>query len=1178
MIRNVPINFLDSRVIRVFVSSTFRDLHDEREQLEKIVFPQIKKLCAKRAVTFVSIDLRSGISEKRISAGELLPICFAEIDRCRPFFIGILADRYGSIPNITAEVLHQHHWIKPFRGRSITELEIRYGALNSCDRNAQAFFYFREPADDSSLESNRLRLLEEDIRNGGFPLTKYRNAAELGELVLQSLTELIDGIFPTEQANFRGVETQEHEAFLFNRTSCYFGRQRESKRFENAMRKCRHGMILTGPEGSGKSALLANWVKQQRKANPSGALIFHVVTASHYSSNVPAMLRRILTELMFQCDVSGEIQDWPTPSDLYQWLSRAAAKGPLTVVIDGIEHLDISDYQSPTHWLPNRMPDLVRVVLVGNLQLNRHWLARGEWDVFEVSPLTQAEITQVCNEFLTLYGRRLDQDEVQQIATTPASANVLFLKTLLNEIRLFGRAKGLEQMIARFLNAPDLTALMNLVLARYEEDFERHRQHLVRDVMRLLWASRQGLSEEDLRNYLGTQGEPLPQAFCSPLFLACESALVYRRGRLFFAHESWREAIRKRYLNSPEEEARARSSLVHFVLYRSDYAAKLRELPWQLFVLGDWANLIKPLTDPQFFESLWTENKWELRRFWSALENYGGANAAEAYASAIKNPEGFGNPKCIWFLSFLLGDLGYIVEAIDLRQWLADYYRHTHDEVNLIATLGITGTLLGRLGRTEEALAMFREQEQVGRRIGDLNQVQLALANMGNALLSKGDRSGARQAYTQHKKLCDELGDRESLRYFYNGFGQIQRLEGDLLGAFESFRRCSEIANEINDLAMGQAAIGNQGTVLMDLGDVQEAQRFLELQESICRDINHREGLVGALGNRGVLLREMGDPQAALALHNEETRIARQIGFAYGLRQGLAHQGETLLTLNRLEESLEYYLECAEYSQLHNDTQGLYLAWHQASVVLERQGVECSQKQDFSGAREKYRRMIEVAQENQEVDLIVAGQLHMVRALQDECRERFENEDYVAALSLLREIEQILKDQNDAEGVAQCLFSQGDVVQQWAERDYEEADLQGKLAIFQERERIGRSLGLGDDVKENLDRQWILHMHLSAEHYEADMINEALAAAAKAQAIDVELENQNRLMTTLSHMLTILDRKAELELQRNAFAAALNTFQEAERIARAAGDDDHLKAALHNQTVVRIMQEKSRSS
>ncbi len=975
--------FSDSGVMRVFVSSTFRDLYEEREQLEKVIFPQIKKLCARRAVAFTSIDLRSGISEKDISAGELLPICFAAIDHCRPFFIGILANRYGSIPEVTDEMLDQHVWMKPFLKRSITELEIRYGVLNSPQRHPHAFFYFRDESSAGPSESDQLRLLKDEIRSSGFPTSSYRNAVEFGELVLENLTKLLGRLFPAVEVDFRGIEQQEHNRFLFDRTSLYAPRLSEDERFENAMWNCLHGLVLTGPEGSGKSALLANWIRHRHSDE---LIIVHVVTASDYSSNVPAMLRRILTELMFRCDVSGEIPDRPTPSDLYQWLSRAAAKRPLTLVIDGIEHLDFSDYQSPTHWLPNVLPDSVRVVLVGNLNLSSNGLARGQWEVFEISELTQNEIVRVCNEFLASYGRRLDQDQVQQIATTPACENVLFLVTVLNEVRLFGRAKGLEEMIARYLTAPDLSSLMNLVLERYEEDFERHRPQLVKDAMRLLWASRQGLSEEDLQTYLGPEGEPLPKAFCAPLFLACEFALVQRRGRLFFAHDSFKEAVRRRYLNSLEEEARARASLVHFILYRSDYDAKLRELPWQLFALGDWDNLIKPLTDAAFFESLWLQNKWDVRRFWAALENYGGVSAAQAYAAALKNPAGFGTPKCIWFLSFLLGDLGYTNNAIGLRQWLANYYRRSNDEANLIAKLGITGTLLARLGKTEEALLIFREQEDVGRRTGRLDQAKLALTNTGNALLLRGNISAAKETYGRLRELCGD-DDRESLKFYYNGVGQIQQIEGDLVAAFESFRRCVEIAHQINDLATAQAAVGNQATVLMVLGHREEALRFLQLQESICRDINHREGLVGALGNKGVLLRQMGNLEAGLALHIEETRIARQIGFAYGLKQGLAHQAETLLLLQRLDESLERYLECLQHCQLHHDAQGMYLARHQIALVLEHQGVESLQWRNFSSALEKFRRMMEVASENGEDDVLAAAQLHMVSALEQSNQE-----------------------------------------------------------------------------------------------------------------------------------------------------------------------------------------------
>lgn len=42
-----------SRVVRVFVSSTFRDLQDERDRLVKFAFPELRLRCRQRQVEFV---------------------------------------------------------------------------------------------------------------------------------------------------------------------------------------------------------------------------------------------------------------------------------------------------------------------------------------------------------------------------------------------------------------------------------------------------------------------------------------------------------------------------------------------------------------------------------------------------------------------------------------------------------------------------------------------------------------------------------------------------------------------------------------------------------------------------------------------------------------------------------------------------------------------------------------------------------------------------------------------------------------------------------------------------------------------------------------------------------------------------------------------------------------------
>ena len=42
------------RVIRVFISSTFRDMKEERDQLVKFIFPKLRRLCEQRGVTRTS--------------------------------------------------------------------------------------------------------------------------------------------------------------------------------------------------------------------------------------------------------------------------------------------------------------------------------------------------------------------------------------------------------------------------------------------------------------------------------------------------------------------------------------------------------------------------------------------------------------------------------------------------------------------------------------------------------------------------------------------------------------------------------------------------------------------------------------------------------------------------------------------------------------------------------------------------------------------------------------------------------------------------------------------------------------------------------------------------------------------------------------------------------------------
>lgn len=92
-----------SRTFRVFVSSTFSDLKEERNALQKRVFPRLSELCEQNGYRFQAIDLRWGVSEEAALHHQSMRICLEEIARCqrltpRPYFIALLGDRYGWCP------------------------------------------------------------------------------------------------------------------------------------------------------------------------------------------------------------------------------------------------------------------------------------------------------------------------------------------------------------------------------------------------------------------------------------------------------------------------------------------------------------------------------------------------------------------------------------------------------------------------------------------------------------------------------------------------------------------------------------------------------------------------------------------------------------------------------------------------------------------------------------------------------------------------------------------------------------------------------------------------------------------------------------------------------------------------------------------------------------------------
>ena len=134
----------------IFVSSTFRDMNSERDAIRNITAPLLNQKAARYGQDIVFCDLRWGFNTDDLDtddgAKKVLNICLDEIDRCNPPMVVLLGYRYGWIPSsqlIESAAARKKMQLDDLE-KSITALEIEYGALSGKRTARRTLFYFRE--------------------------------------------------------------------------------------------------------------------------------------------------------------------------------------------------------------------------------------------------------------------------------------------------------------------------------------------------------------------------------------------------------------------------------------------------------------------------------------------------------------------------------------------------------------------------------------------------------------------------------------------------------------------------------------------------------------------------------------------------------------------------------------------------------------------------------------------------------------------------------------------------------------------------------------------------------------------------------------------------------------------------------------------------------------------------
>lgn len=921
------------RSIRVFVSSTFRDMQAERDVLVKRVFPQLRKLCEARAVAWTEVDLRWGITTEEASEGKVLPLCLAEIQRCRPYFIGLLGERYGWVPgeqDVPSDLLATEPWLREHRTHSVTELEVLHGVLRDPAMADRALFYFRDPAyierlpagenpadfaGESPEATAKLADLKSRIRAAHTagslrfaPREAYPTPEALGEQVLHDFTAIVEELYPQgEVPDPLDQEAARHEAHARGRRLAFVGREDLLRELDaHVAAPGARPAVLSGEPGCGKSTLLAEWVARWRHAHPADLVIQHFTGSTPESADWQGLVRRILGELKRAFAITDELPVRPDAlrGALQDWLAKAGGERRIVLVLDALDQLANEDGTAhQLGWLPSAVPPNVRLVVSTLAGECLEVLRRRDWLVGTVPLFDRTDIAPAATAYFNLGGKKPPRQVVAMLEASPAAKNPLYLRAVLDELRQLGRHEELEARAGAYLAAPDLPALFDRVLDRWHADFGQDGSHpdLVRSSLCLIACARLGLSELELLDLLGAtdgsgQVEPLPRRHWTPFHLAAESALTLRSGLLGFGHEYLRAAVGRRWLAG---EADTRHVRLHLAAYFGGIPEptdrKLDELPSLLRDTAQWERLEALLADlPTFLRMREGERwRWELQSLWLALEPH--VDPVGVYAEALARAEGDLSEEGLASLlnavaSFHL-DAGRFAAAEPLFRRALEIRERTlgPEHPDTLSSLNNLAYVLDSVADYAGAEPLYRRALEAEERLSGPNHPSTLciVNNLAFLLANQGKSSGAEAMYRRALAASElVLGpDHPRTLFTVNNLASLLLAKEDLAGAEGLLRRaldtCTRVLGPEHPRTIG--CINNLTTVLSRRGDDASAEpalrRALEASERTLGP-EHPDTLF-SVNNLAILLLRKGDlagaePLARRALEGRERALGAE--------------------------------------------------------------------------------------------------------------------------------------------------------------------------------------------------------------------------------------------------------------------------------------------------------------
>lgn len=534
----------------------------ERDIIKFEVMNRLNVRYGGRRINFQIIDLRSGINTESLAEdmreGRILEVCFDSIDSARPFFIGLLGERYGWIPSpelresIAKKLPEDRRGFMTDCGDvSVTELEILYGAIGAnCDNIDHCLFFYRSPeaykgiAQDnvgkyfdiecgkvSDMAAARKKELHTKIQAAlssrqeqwiGYTPTYnpekqvFEGLHEFADLVYESLVKIIDKEISQDEQKQQKWWERERD------TNVYIADQYvlETVDFTSKVSGGNSATFISGNPLSGKSTVLSQ-IYQQTTAPKHIAF----VGMTSYSCNIRDILVRWLCE-MGESRWENHLPDKKELSSgaLFKLFQKKAEESGDVFFLDNIDWL--ADSEGMLGWLT---PD-VNIYISGSENAYRNLSSIHSFVRLSLlNKITPQEKERILENAELVYRFELPREIRTALGDDDVTVGDVTLTMKLmtglsardyKQIRLMGNG-GIEGINDYLLDV--FTKFKSCSEGRFRFTVERYAENVCenRDLMYMLGYiafSKVGLRESDLANLMGDRWDPVSFAKAAVYF------------------------------------------------------------------------------------------------------------------------------------------------------------------------------------------------------------------------------------------------------------------------------------------------------------------------------------------------------------------------------------------------------------------------------------------------------------------------------------------------------------------------------------------------------------------------------------------------------------------------------------------------------------------------------------